>query len=121
MSAGLSIRVRGTVQGVGFRPFVFRLAERHGLTGWVRNTAGQVEIEVDGASDILEVFLRELRSEAPAIARIDEVQTTIRPAAGYDAFAILVSHADAGWQAVSPDIATCDECLAEIFDPGARR
>ncbi len=121
MSAGLSIRVRGTVQGVGFRPFVFRLAERHGLTGWVRNTAGQVEIEVDGASDILEVFLRELRSEAPAIARIDEVQTTIRPAAGYNAFAILVSHADAGWQAVSPDIATCDECLAEIFDAGARR
>lgn len=121
MTSGLHIRVRGTVQGVGFRPFVFRLAERHGLTGWVRNTAGQVEIDVDGASERLETFLRELRTEAPEVARIDEVFTTIRPAAGYSAFAIVASHADDGWQAVSPDIATCDACLAEMFDPAERR
>lgn len=118
---GLSIRVRGTVQGVGFRPFVFRLAERHGLTGWVRNTAGQVEIEVDGAIDTLDAFVRALRIEAPPVASIQEVETTARPAAGYDSFAILNSQSNEGWQAVSPDIATCDECVAEIFDPGARR
>jgi hydrogenase maturation protein HypF len=119
--AGLRIHVRGTVQGVGFRPFVFRLAERHGLTGWVRNTAGQVEIDVDGSSATLETFVRELRTHAPEVARIDEVVTMTRPAAGYDAFAILVSHADDGWQAVSPDIATCDDCLAELLDPTDRR
>lgn len=121
VSLGLSIRVRGTVQGVGFRPFVFRLAERHGLTGWVRNTAGQVEIEVDGAVDTLDAFVRALRLEAPPVARIQEVHTTSRPAAGYDSFAILHSQSDEGWQAVSPDIATCDECVSEIFDPAARR
>ena len=64
MATGLSIRIRGTVQGVGFRPFVFRLAERHGLTGWVRNSAGQVEIEVDGASETLDTFVDELRTQA---------------------------------------------------------
>ncbi len=62
---GLSVRVRGVVQGVGFRPFVHQLAERHRLAGWVRNTAGQVEIELDGREDALARFLSDLRREAP--------------------------------------------------------
>jgi len=62
---GLSVRVRGIAQGVGFRPFIYRLAERHGLTGWVRNTNTQVEIGLDGDEDALRSFLEELAAAAP--------------------------------------------------------
>ncbi len=117
----LGVRVTGTVQGVGFRPFVYRLAERHALRGWVRNTAGQVEIEIEGARPALDAFVRELRSEAPPLARIDTLQLEERPAGGHADFRILESRLDEGWQPVSPDVATCDDCLRELFDPGDRR
>ena len=118
---GLSVRVRGTVQGVGFRPFIYQLAERHGLTGWVRNTGGQVEIELDGDEQALAEFLGELRRESPPLARIEELLSEQRPAAGYAAFEIRRSHEDGGWQAIPPDVATCDACLSELFDPRDRR
>jgi len=118
---GLSVRVRGTVQGVGFRPFVFQLAERFDLKGWVRNTNTQVEIEVDGEEEALTGFLRALRDEAPPLAVIDWIGSEARPPAGYRSFEIVVSELGAGWQAIPPDTATCDECLSEIADPDQRR
>jgi hydrogenase maturation protein HypF len=118
---GLSVRVRGTVQGVGFRPFVFQLAERYGLVGWVRNTNSQVEIEVDGSGEALAGFLRDLRGEAPPLARIDTISSEDRPASGYGSFEIVESCIDEGWQSIAPDAATCDACLEETLSSGERR
>jgi hydrogenase maturation protein HypF len=118
---GLSVKVRGIVQGVGFRPFVFQLAAEHGLKGWVRNTNRQVEIEVDGDAAALERFLRDLRERAPPLARIDEVSVERRPASGFASFEIVESRLDEGWQSIPPDAATCEACLEEVLDPGERR
>lgn len=116
------VRVTGVVQGVGFRPFVHRLAARHHLAGWVRNTAGSVEIEVEGPPNALDAFLRELTDEAPPLAQIEEVEARRHAAAGRRGFAILASADDpAERQPVSPDVATCDACLAELQDPANRR
>ncbi len=118
---GLSVKVRGTVQGVGFRPFVYQLAEEHRLTGWVRNTSRQVEIELDGSSDALEGFLRGLRERAPPLARIDDVDVEPRPPSGFSSFEIIESQLEEGWQSIPPDTATCDACLDELLDPAERR
>ncbi|UCC83245.1 MAG: carbamoyltransferase HypF [Gemmatimonadota bacterium] len=118
---GLSLRVRGIVQGVGFRPFVFQLAERHGLAGWVRSTSSQVEIEVEGSGEALAGFLRDLRECAPPPTRIDEIESEDRPASGYGSFEIVEGHFDPGWQSIPPDTATCDACLEETLDPSDRR
>ena len=117
----LGVRVTGTVQGVGFRPFVYHLAARHGLRGWVQNTAGQVEIEVEGTAEALARFVQELQSDAPPLARIESIDVEQRASAGHEQFRILESRLDEGWQAVSPDVATCDDCLRELFDPADRR
>ena len=100
---GLSVKVRGTVQGVGFRPFVYQLAERHELTGWVRNTNRQVEIELDGTEAALERFLRDLRERAPPLARIDEVHVDQRPPSGFSTFEIIESEVVGGWLFAPPD------------------
>ncbi|MCL0056186.1 carbamoyltransferase HypF [Dehalococcoidia bacterium] len=114
------IRVRGVVQGVGFRPFIFRLAHEHGLAGWVRNTSGEVNIEVEGEE--IERFLDDLKAKAPPMARIEGVTTTIHPPKGYTEFVIKDSLARVGeYQLVSPDIATCPECQNEILSPRDRR
>jgi len=121
------VRVRGIVQGVGFRPFVFALAERCGLRGHVANDGGGVSIEVEGAEDQLQAFHRALVAEAPPLARIESVDVT--PLAtqgpsleGAPAFRIMASHATPGAQTPVPaDIATCDDCLRELRDPGDRR
>ncbi len=118
---GLSVRVRGVVQGVGFRPFIFQLAELHRLTGWVRNTNSQVEIEVDGSEESLLSFLHDLRERPPPLARIDDVKSEKRPPSGFNSFEIVESQLDAGWQSIPPDTATCDACLAEVLDPDERR
>jgi len=116
------VRVTGLVQGVGFRPFVHRLAARHRLDGWVRNTAGNVEIEVEGPPAELVAFLEELQAEAPPLARIERVESLPHPPSGRLGFAILPSAEDpTGRQPVSPDVATCPACLAELVDPGNRR
>lgn len=120
--AALDVSVRGVVQGVGFRPFVHRLAMRHHLDGWVRNTAGSVEIAVEGLPAELEAFLRELSAEAPPLARIEGIETRDHVAAGRAGFAILSSADLPGErQPVSPDVATCQACLREFADPGNRR
>lgn len=115
------LRVRGVVQGVGFRPFAFRLAGEHGLTGFVGNDADGVVLEAQGAPAALDAFAADLRACAPAAARVTAVDAVAIPARGDDAFVIAPSAAGAGRAAVPPDIATCDPCLDELFDPADRR
>ena len=120
--AASHVTVTGVVQGVGFRPFVDRLARRHALAGWVRNTAGAVEIEVEGTPEHLEKFATELRADAPPLAQIHAVQVEpIAPFGGSD-FAILESRDEPGSApAVPADVALCDACLAEFRDHDNRR
>ena len=116
------ITVRGVVQGVGFRPFVYRLAHEYNLKGWVRNTSGSVDIEVEGNEESLENFLSDLRAKAPPMARIETVEVAFVSPKGYTEFQIGESLSREGqYQLVSPDIATCDECKKEIFSPTDRR
>ncbi len=119
-----SIVVRGVVQGVGFRPFVWRLANELALTGIVRNTGGQVEIEVEGTPEAVESFARRLRADAPPRSRVEvvEIRAPDRPAVGAAGFSIEESEASASAERLfPPDIATCDDCLVELFDPTDRR
>ena len=119
---GLRIHITGVVQGVGFRPFVYGLARRLGLAGWVRNTSAGVDIEADGTADALGVFTAALRDELPPLARIDSLSAAPRPANGYVSFNIRESRAEPGaFQPISPDVAVCDDCLRELFDPTDRR
>jgi len=116
------ISVGGVVQGVGFRPFVYRLAQEHNLKGWVRNTSGNVEIEVEGDEETLENFLADLEAKAPPMAHIERVEATFYPLKGYTEFEIYQSLSQKGkYQLVSPDIATCKDCKREIFYPTDRR
>ncbi len=116
------IHVNGVVQGVGFRPFIFVLAQRYGLTGWVRNTSAGVDIEVVGPAEQLDDFTRAIRAEAPPLSRIESIRSEVVGVDGYAGFEIQHSHAVEGaYQPISPDVATCDDCLAEIRDPANRR
>ncbi len=113
------IHVRGTVQGVGFRPFVYRLAVRLGLSGFVFNDAAGVLIEIEGAAG--EEFLVALRDEAPPLARIDGVDVIQISPEGNTGFAIRDSMATGdGTSSIGADVATCPACLAELFDPAGR-
>ena len=118
----LYIEVSGVVQGVGFRPFVYRLAKQNGLSGWVRNTSGSVQIEVEGEEEALNSFLRQLKTEAPPVSRIESIKTSRQPVTGYHGFEIKTSKTQEGkYQLISPDIATCQQCLNEVLDPADRR
>jgi hydrogenase maturation protein HypF len=117
-----SIAISGIVQGVGFRPFVHDLASRLGLHGFVRNRAGDVVIEVEGEPRSLDRFLDELTTRPPPLARIDEVRWARRSPRGDPHFRIEPSQVDPdGAIFISPDVATCDDCLRELFDPRDRR
>jgi len=121
------VSVRGIVQGVGFRPFVHELANRFGLGGFVRNQSGQVLIEIEGDNAALDAFVAELVRRPPPLARIDEVTSVWRAASGQRTFSIEPSENNGGDEAsadavfIAPDIATCDQCLDELFDPADRR
>lgn len=118
----LHVAVRGAVQGVGFRPFVYRLATEMGLRGWVNNSPQGVFIEVEGAGAAVRTFLTRLESEKPQRASIRSVEPQVLEPAGYDDFEIRRSSQDGAKTAlVLPDIATCPDCLAEILDPTNRR
>ncbi|MEZ0294736.1 MAG: acylphosphatase, partial [Solirubrobacteraceae bacterium] len=115
-------RVEGTVQGVGFRPYVFRLAHDERLAGWVRNDERGVVLEVEGTPDAVERFLARLPREAPPLAAVEHVRSRSLAARGEREFAIVASDARGAAAApVAPDSATCDACLAELHDPGDRR
>jgi hydrogenase maturation protein HypF len=116
------VRVRGVVQGVGFRPFVHRLAQRHALGGWVRNRGDGVEIVVGGDAGSIDTFVRELRTDAPPLARITELQTVPCADDVAKSFTIVAStDATRERQAVAPDVSMCDACAGELYDPANRR
>jgi hydrogenase maturation protein HypF len=119
---GVRIHITGIVQGVGFRPFVYGLAKKLDLNGWVRNTSAGVDIEVDGEQDVLEAFVKALRDEAPPLSRIDELTASFQTANGFRSFEIVHSEAVEGaFQPISPDVSICKDCLRELFDPSDRR
>jgi len=117
-----SISVRGIVQGVGFRPFVYGLAVKHNLKGWVYNTSEDVRIEVEGEAEAVEQFELELEAKAPPLAHIESVTIEHHPPLGYKNFEIRQSQAQEGkYQLISPDVATCQACLGELLNPEDRR
>ncbi|MBP6801571.1 MAG: carbamoyltransferase HypF [Zoogloea sp.] len=116
------LRVRGVVQGVGFRPFIYRFANSLGLVGWVRNDGGGVEIEIQGSEPILDAFTQCLASEAPPLARVDSIEPeVIPPDHSRKDFTILPSVEGIVATAIGPDVGVCPSCLSELFDPQDRR
>lgn len=115
------IRVKGIVQGVGFRPFVWRLAQQLGLYGWVRNDAQGVEILAQGSRVRLAELQQRLHLEAPPLARVDSVQAQDLAAEPFTAFSIIASQSGQAATAIGPDTAVCAACLDELFDPSNRR
>lgn len=113
--------IEGIVQGVGFRPFIYRLAKTHSLCGWVRNTPAGVLLEAQGEPDGISGFLEDIRHKAPPLAVLSAVrEEELAPAEG-DAFEILESAGGADSVQIAPDCDVCPDCLRELFDPGDRR
>jgi hydrogenase maturation protein HypF len=127
LPAGLALaaqrwRIGGRVQGVGFRPFVFRLAHRHELSGWVRNIGGAVEIHAQGDTERLRLFGKDLLISAPPASSARLLDVRPAPIEANDGFCILASTTDVDQQIHVPaDLYTCNECLTELHDPAARR
>lgn len=115
------IRVTGVVQGVGFRPFVWRLAQKLMLTGWVRNDAQGVEITAQGIEPQLAELLQRLRTDAPPLARVDTVQAQVVAVEGWTGFTIIASVLGSATTTIGPDVVVCADCLDELFDPTNRR
>jgi len=122
MPSACSIRVRGVVQGVGFRPFVYRLARAKTLAGWVLNGEGGDEIFLEGAEKGLLAFVRDLKSQPPPASSITDIQVLSADPVGLIGFTIRESHRHERLTVrISPDLPVCDECLKELFDPADRR
>ncbi len=118
----LRVTIRGAVQGVGFRPHIYRLAAELDLSGWVVNSSQGVFIEVEGTSHKLRMFLLRVESEKPPRSFIQSLESAYLDPVGYDTFEIRESDSTGETTAiVLPDIATCPDCLDEVFDPGDRR
>ncbi|HXT11913.1 MAG TPA: carbamoyltransferase HypF [Candidatus Angelobacter sp.] len=116
------IVISGAVQGVGFRPFVYRLANELRLTGWVSNSAEGVLIEIEGPQSRLDEFISKIETDKPALAMVQDVKQSFLELAPYERFEIRDSeHQGARTALILPDIATCGECLRELFDPQNRR
>jgi hydrogenase maturation protein HypF len=116
------VRVDGTVQGVGYRPFVYRLAGELGIAGWVRNDERGVVVEAEGPPDAVAAFVARLRRAAPPLADVRGVASEAVPVVGESGFAIVASeHGGAATAPVTPDSATCEDCRAELADPADRR
>ena len=119
---GLKIHVTGIVQGVGFRPFIYNLATRYQLYGWVRNTSAGVDIELTGSHSLIEMFLNSLQTDIPPLADVERLDVKWVEPVDYTDFKIIHSQAipDA-FQPVSPDMSICPDCLRELFDKNDRR
>src|SRR4030042_3363736 len=105
------ISVRGVVQGVGFRPYIYSLANQYGLRGWVSNTSEDVKIQVEGSPHAIDLFCHDLPIKAPPAASIASISITYQDPHGYKAFEIRSSIISAeGYGLVSPDLATCTPC-----------
>jgi hydrogenase maturation protein HypF len=122
VTKSVSVRVTGVVQGVGFRPFVYNLANRMGVRGWVLNSAEGVFIGAEGQAEVVDAFVRAVREEAPPMSVVESVEATEVEPAGFADFEIRESvEAPGAMTLVSPDIATCSACEAELRDPGDER
>jgi hydrogenase maturation protein HypF len=122
MVAARLIRVRGVVQGVGFRPFVYRLAHEHGLAGWVLNGEDGVSIHAEGPLQAVLAFIEDLRAQAPPAATISAIEVEHADPVGLSDFTIHESERhDRPTVRIAPDLPVCDECLEELLDPGDRR
>jgi len=118
----LRLAICGAVQGVGFRPFVYRLARELRLAGWVGNTPQGVLVEIEGVTARTEAFRLRVCSEGPPVARVQSLEPTYLDPVGYEGFDIRSSHLSGARTAlILPDIATCPECLGEVMDPANRR
>lgn len=118
----IRIQLRGIVQGVGFRPFVYHLAQELGLSGYVRNSSAGLVIEVEGRTEQVDGFAARLSREAPPLAQIEETEAADLAAHGDLGFVIRESLAEEGeFVLVSPDVATCADCLQDMRDPANRR
>jgi hydrogenase maturation protein HypF len=122
MNRSIKIDIRGIVQGVGFRPFVYNLARQYRLFGYVRNDASGVSIEVEGEKSRIEKFITKIKTESPPLAAIFEIKSYDIEPVGYDNFIIRDSddHKEK-FVPISPDISTCSDCLAELFNPNDPR
>jgi len=120
--SSVRIKITGLVQGVGFRPFVYGLATRLKLKGWVRNTSAGVDITVDGSPEVLDEFVYALKNNFPPLARIDSVRVDSCPTNGFITFEIVPSEPIPGaFIPISPDVSICEDCLRELFDPTDQR
>ena len=118
----LRLEIGGAVQGVGFRPFVYRLATDLGLSGWVRNSLSGAVIEVEGLAETVAAFRRRLGTECPRHASLQSIESTYLDPLGHTGFAIHESNLEGHVAAlIVPDIATCPDCVREMFDPSDRR
>ncbi|MBQ1343125.1 MAG: carbamoyltransferase HypF [Firmicutes bacterium] len=121
MTVRVRLEIGGIVQGVGFRPFVYRLAREHDLTGWVFNHAAGVTVEAEGEREEADAFIAALREEPPYLAAIDRLDVSFIPPAGDYDFRILDSAGGSRETLISPDMATCADCLADMRNPADRR
>lgn len=123
MVEALDIHVSGVVQGVGFRPFVYRLAKKYLVNGWVLNATDGVHIHAEAESKLLDEFVMELSQNPPAASQVREIDLKEVPLQDFDSFEIRFSDDSAVEETtlVSPDLATCDDCVRELFDPTDRR
>lgn len=116
------IEISGIIQGVGFRPFIYRTAVKYRLSGFVKNDGAIVIIDVEGSKENITVFMNDVRREAPDVALIESIQSWKMPLTGYKDFCIEKSGAGAKEQAfISPDIAVCEKCVSELADNSSRR
>ena len=123
MVEALDIQVQGIVQGVGFRPFVYRMAKKYLINGWVLNAADGVRIRAEGESKLLDAFVIELSENAPAAAQVKEIELKEVPLEDFTSFEIRFSDEAKVEKTtlVSPELATCDDCVRELFNPNDRR
>ena len=120
--SSLHILITGIVQGVGFRPFIYNLAKKHRLTGWVRNSASGVDIEVSGSTKAIDAFLHDIPTSAPPLAQIDLIETQALINVSFEEFKIIHSdNQSSDFIPVSPDVAICEDCKTELLDPQDHR
>ena len=124
MKSAVDIHVTGIVQGVGFRPFVYKQAKHYLVNGWVYNSADGVHIHAEGEEKLVDDFCFSLANDAPAAAKVEAVELKEVPLEDFDSFEIRTSEdkktskagTAAGQTLISPDLATCPDCLKELFD-----
>ena len=122
MEVNRQLNITGVVQGVGFRPFIYQLATRFYLNGFILNSSSGVSVEIEGEENAIEAFMEALKNELPPLARIDSLKCIPGKSIGYTSFQILQSKMQNDKSTlVSPDIAICENCLQEMNDPSNRR